>query len=32
MLTTLHLQPPLIESTVGGHFAKVVSEHGDRTA
>lgn len=25
-------EPPLIESTVGGHFAKVVSEHGDRTA
>ncbi|KAJ5992730.1 AMP-binding enzyme [Penicillium sp. IBT 35674x] len=25
-------QPPLIESTVGDHFAKVVAEHGDRTA
>ncbi|CAG7939711.1 unnamed protein product [Penicillium olsonii] len=24
--------PPLIESTVGAHFAKVVAEHGDRTA
>ncbi|BCR89341.1 putative AMP-binding enzyme [Aspergillus chevalieri] len=25
-------EPPLIESTVGDHFAKVVSEYGDRTA
>ncbi|KAJ5586030.1 hypothetical protein N7450_005817 [Penicillium hetheringtonii] len=24
--------PPLLESTVGEHFAKVVAEHGDRTA
>ncbi|KAJ5947424.1 hypothetical protein N7466_000439 [Penicillium verhagenii] len=25
-------QPPLIESTIGDHFAKIVAEHGDRTA
>ncbi|KAJ5948838.1 hypothetical protein N7454_002145 [Penicillium verhagenii] len=25
-------QPPLIESTIGNHFAKIVAEHGDRTA
>ncbi|KAJ5381630.1 uncharacterized protein N7496_004058 [Penicillium cataractarum] len=24
--------PPLFESTVGEHFAKIVAEHGDRTA
>ncbi|KAJ5906851.1 uncharacterized protein N7473_003767 [Penicillium subrubescens] len=24
--------PPLLESTVGEHFAKIVAEHGDRTA
>ncbi|KAJ5908134.1 hypothetical protein N7495_000816 [Penicillium taxi] len=24
--------PPLIESTVGQHFAKIVADHGDRTA
>ncbi|KAJ5176689.1 uncharacterized protein N7482_002566 [Penicillium canariense] len=28
----LVVQPPLLESTVGEHFAKVVAEHGDRTA
>ncbi|OQE19549.1 hypothetical protein PENSTE_c015G05425 [Penicillium steckii] len=26
------LDPPLLESTVGEHFAKVVAEYGDRTA
>ncbi|KAJ5689475.1 hypothetical protein N7462_003867 [Penicillium macrosclerotiorum] len=25
-------QPPLIESTVGDHFAKIVADYGDRTA
>ncbi|KAJ5665473.1 AMP-dependent synthetase/ligase [Penicillium maclennaniae] len=25
-------EPPLIESTVGGHFAKIVAQHGDRLA
>ncbi|KAJ6107805.1 AMP-dependent synthetase/ligase, partial [Penicillium sp. IBT 18751x] len=24
--------PPLIESTVGGHFSKIVAQHGDRLA
>ncbi|KAJ5179398.1 hypothetical protein N7492_002608 [Penicillium capsulatum] len=26
------LSPPLLESTIGDHFTKIVSEHGDRTA
>ncbi|KAJ5353942.1 hypothetical protein N7541_006506 [Penicillium brevicompactum] len=26
------MKTPLIESTVGAHFAKIVTEHGDRTA
>ncbi|CAI7657906.1 unnamed protein product [Penicillium bialowiezense] len=33
LLTTLtFIKTPLIESTVGAHFAKIVTEHGDRTA
>ncbi|KAJ5099474.1 AMP-dependent synthetase/ligase [Penicillium argentinense] len=26
------LDPPLLQSTVGDHFAKIVAQHGDRTA
>lgn len=33
-ILTIHLyaQPPLLESTVGDHFASIVREYGDRTA
>lgn len=29
---TTAIKPPLIEDTVGDHFSKIVSKHGDRNA
>lgn len=31
-LELIHKQPPLIETTVGEHFASVVRQHGDNMA